>query len=196
MRSASATAVPFTIDSETPTRSERPPGYVLSALRFGTLICLMGSAPAVALETAPTAARPPLPIVEALIERRNNYRRPQAIEHGLARLKMFARYQDDWDSDGARAPNDRSIDAASLYLTALEPWHPSPLTTLDRSGEPIIEFEDSDAGFFGSIKFLSDREVELYSRYEGQPSEFLVGFIDSPDIASFMVNTMKLPTLQ
>lgn len=108
---------------------------------------------------------------------------------------MFARYQDDWDSDGARAPNDKAIDDASVYLTALEPWHPSPLTTLSRSGEPIIEFEESDTGFFGSIRFLPNREVELYSKYEGSPSDFLAGSVDSTDVARFMVETMKLPTL-
>jgi hypothetical protein len=194
MRAASATALPFTIDSVAPTsRSER---HSYSLLKFGTLVFLLGSTPTGAPETAPTAMRPLLPVVEALSERRNNARRSQAIERGLARLKMFSRYQDDWDSDGARAPNQRSIDAASQYLTALEPWHPSPLTTLGRSGEPIIEFEDSEAGFFGSIKFLSDREVELYSKYEGKASDFVVGPIDSPDVASFMVDTMKLPTLQ
>jgi hypothetical protein len=196
MKSASATAVPFTIATDAPTTRNERGSYTASALKFGTLIFLLGSAPGIALETAPTAARSPLPVVEALIERRDSYRRSHAVERGLARLKLFAKYQDDWDGNGAQAANDELIDEASQYLTVLEPWHPSPLTTLSSLGEPIIEFEESDTGFFGSLRFLADREVELYAKYEGKPSSYLVGSIDSSEVERFMLDTMKLPTLQ
>jgi hypothetical protein len=195
MTSASGTAVPFTIDSRTLAASIAR-SHAGSMLKFGTLVFLLGSVPVGVLETAPTAMRPPLPVVEALADRRSNYRRPPAIERGLARLKMFSAYRFDWDSAGASAPDQISLDSASLYLTALEPWHPLPLATLDRSGEPIIEFEDAEVGFFGSIRFLPNREVELYAKQEGRDSEFLVGQIGAAEVTRFLVDKMKLPTLQ
>jgi hypothetical protein len=165
-----------------------------SLIMLGTLLFL-GSAPANVAQTSPSALRPPILRDLAEADRRNSYKPSDAIEHGITRLREFGRYLNDWDSNGAAAPSQDSINKALQFLTSLEPWHPTPLTTLSRQGEPIIEFEDSGARSFGSICFVGDDFVELYWKLGDEPSKFLSGELSSDAVKDFLAETMNLPTL-
>jgi hypothetical protein len=197
----SATAVAFNIDSLSATgqtertiESQRTRMLRPSLVMLGTLLFL-GSAPITdARPLSPSAIRPPVLIDLAEVDRRKTYKPSDAIEHSVSRLREFGKYMDDWDSNGAVAPKQEAIDVALQFLTSLEPWHPAPFATVSRQGEPVIEFEDSSIGFFGSIRFLSDRSVELYSKINDEPSRFVAGDIRSEAVTHFL-SAMNLPTL-
>ena len=64
---------------------------------------------------------------------------------------------------------DRQVswgNAALHYITNLQSWLPSPLATLTREGEPVLEFDDGDC--FSSMRFRSEHGqgniVELNTR--------------------------------
>jgi hypothetical protein len=168
--------------------------HISSVAAIGTIVLLFGTATLPVESAALTATGAPILIIEATNDDSGSYARNDVVERGIARLKTFGDYSDDWDSNGAVAPKQRSINSALQYITTVQPWHPAPFATLSRNGEPIIEFEDSDIGFFGSIRFLENDEVELYSKYGEEPSSYLVGAAPSERVSKFLLETMKLPT--
>ena len=191
----SPTSLAFSIESPSTTgqftRKVTQSLFVLSALAV-----MMGnpSAAREVTESPPSAARPPIAVPLAEDENQKGYRQTDDVERSIGRLKAFAKYRSDWDDHGASAPDPLAINTALQYLTLLEPWHAAPLATLSRRGEPVLEFEDSASGLFGSIRFVSDRSVELYVKEKDLPSLFLEGDLASPEVNAFLSDQMKLPT--
>ena len=187
-----STAVQFYDDQQAATDNRR------SSLQFGvgaSLALLMSTAVPVFEEVQTPTARPVI-VAEQSGQRRRKHRAP--IEHGMARLKRFAKYQADWDSRGASAPMVRAVDAALRYLTFLQSWHPNPLATISRDGEAILEFDDGDA--FSSIRFRDNGGlvVEVYRRPKNSPhrqSLFQEGSARDAGINNFIRDELKLPTL-
>lgn len=191
---SAATAVAFSIRDGSPTAP--PVGRVgAPSLILGTVVAFFaGAVPVTASQVlSPSALTPISSAVQAAMEQRS-YRPSKEIEQSIARLRMFGAYEDDWDDRGARRPNQAAINAALEYLTYLEAWHPSPLATMSRDGEPILEFQD-ETGALGSIRFIDGKTVELYSKSPGAPSAFIEGDINSNALSAFLSNTMNLPTL-
>jgi hypothetical protein len=150
----------------------------------------------------PSKVSPTNPIA-AIEDRRSQERRRlrAQIEDSLARLKEFGAYPDDWDSNGALAPTKKGINAALLYLTLLQPWHPSPFATLSREGDPVLEFDDGDT--FSSIRFRrlddtpnSDLLIELYKRLADGSSTYDEGLVTDQQVNDFLRDTLKLPMLR
>ncbi len=191
------TDIAFQTESSTPTNASRIQESGLSKAAIGALLLLLsGTAPLSTTnwsEVTPTAKvilRP-----EELQRTRRRFR--SAIESSLDRLKEFGAYENDWDSSGAMAPQREAINAALQYLTNLQPWHPSPLATLTREGEPVLEFDDGDC--FSSMRFRSEPGqgviVELYTRpSKDGPSQYDEGVIGAPNVNRFALEKMKLPT--
>jgi hypothetical protein len=164
----------------------------ISAGLAGLALLMNTATPAIDNSKTPTA-RPGIE-QNKTSERRRRYRAP--VEHGMARLKRFAKYKADWDSRGAAAPMSLAINAALRYLTFLQSWHPNPLATISRDGEAILEFDDNDA--FSSIRFRDDHGliVELYRRPKGsQQSLYEEGSARDASINEFIRDQLKLPTL-
>lgn len=186
-----STAVQFYAEEQAATDTKRRP---LSVGLAGLALLMSTAAPALDDPKTPTA-RPGIFAEQSTAEqRRRKYRAP--IEHGMARLTRFARYQADWDSRGAAAPMARAVDAALRYLTFLQSWHPNPLATISRDGEAILEFDDNDA--FSSIRFRDDNGliVELYRRPKNsQQSVYQEGSARDAGINDFIRDQLKLPTL-
>jgi hypothetical protein len=140
--------------------------------------------------------RPPQLISVEVSHEGKPYDSTDAIESSVTRLQMFRNYMDDWDGQGASAANTKAIDEAIKFLTLLEVWHPSPLATLSRSGDPILEFDDVDSRLFSSITFLPDGVVELYTKNkDAENSDFLSGPSSSPAVQMFISSVMNLPTM-
>src|SRR5262249_18801031 len=138
----------------------------LRDLSLGLLFLLSTTAGLDPSNLSPTSANPPAAIEQRRLQQGRRRLRAQ-IEDSLARLKEFGAYPNDWDSNGALAPTKDAINAALLYLTLLQPWHPAPLATLSREGEPVLEFDDGNA--FSSIRFRQQDDspnaallIELY----------------------------------
>jgi hypothetical protein len=110
----------------------------------------------------------------------------------IARFKTFARYADDWDDRGAKAPNQEAIDGAMQFLSNLQPWHPAPFATIDREGNAVIELNDASTNYFGSIIFSSATCVELYVRRGDRPSAFFEGDVGSADARHFLSAEMQI----
>jgi hypothetical protein len=187
-----STAVQFYEDQHAATDNRR------TTFKFGVgagLALLMSTAVPVLEETKTPTARAAIIVDQNTTEqRRRKYRAP--IEHGMARLKKFAKYKADWDSRGASAPMTRAVDAALRYLTFLQSWHPNPLATISRDGEAVLEFDDNDA--FSSLRFRDDNGliVEVYRRPKDSPrSTFREGSTRDVDINKLIRDELKLPTL-
>jgi hypothetical protein len=191
----SPTSLAFSIESPSAT-GQLTKKVTQSLFVLGALAIMMGN-PSTAREmgeASPSAARPPITVPLAENEDQKGYRQTDDVERSIARLKTFAKYRSDWDARGAAVPDSAAINVALQYLTLLEPWHAPPLATLSRRGEPVLEFEDSASGLFGSIRFVSDRSVELYLKEKDAPSRFLEGDLTSPEVNAFLSDQMKLPT--
>lgn len=114
-----------------------------------------------------------------------------AIDHACARVKSFTDFGDDWDGEGARAPRSELLDASLLFLRRLQPWHPTPSATLDSLGQPVVEFHDPDTSFFGKIRFVSPRQVEMFA-VSGQEESYLEGDLASMDVLRFLSDHMQI----
>lgn len=195
---AKSTAIPFVIAASSPTSESSvisKPAKRSSYFAVGSVIFLLGSVPAAGEISAPSAVRPPLMSFEVSEEGRS-FEAPDAIERGISRLQAFSSYPDDWDGQGASAANGSAVDNAIRFLTLLEVWHPIPLATLSRAGDPILEFDDVDTGMFSSIAFLPEGVVELYAkRKDADHSDFLSGSLSSDEVNSFLLDVMNLPTI-
>ncbi len=113
------------------------------------------------------------------------------IDHACARVRAFRRFGDDWDGEGANAPRSELLDAALLFLRRLQPWHPTPSATLDSLGQPVIEFHDPDTSFFGKIRFVSPRQVEMFA-VSGQEQSYFEGELASMDVLRFLSDHMQI----
>ncbi|MGY3238148.1 hypothetical protein ACVWZ4_001195 [Bradyrhizobium sp. USDA 4472] len=192
-----STAAPFSIDIDSPSsspafaRRKRLAPYAVA----GSMIFLLGTAPVVSeASQAPSAVRGPIATRNSeVLDERLRYQTPTGFDRGIARLRDFRGYNEDWDGNGAAAPSQTAIDRAISYVAELEPWHPAPLTTLGRDGSAILEFEED--GMFNSITFLPDDNVELYSKADGEPSQFVSGPPNSADVNAFLTTVMNLPTI-
>jgi hypothetical protein len=191
----SPTSQAFSIESPSAT-GEFTRKVSQSLFVIGALAIMMGnpSSAREVREASPSAARPPIAVLLAEDENQKGYRQTDDVERSIGRLKAFAKYRSDWDAHGSAAPDSAAINVALQYLTLLEPWHPRPLATLSRSGEPVLEFVDSASGLFGSVRFVSDRSVELYLKEKDSPSLFFEGDLASPEVNAFLSDQMKLPT--
>jgi hypothetical protein len=200
-----STSARFAIEQDSPTSAFLPVTAKVSApkrlpyLAMGSLILLLGSAPAGSSEcSAPSAVRPLLASTdvgdgEIDVE---ELKPPAGIERGIARLTAFRQYSADWDDLGASVANAKAIDEAIAYLSLLEAWHPIPLATLSREGLPILEFDDVDKGGFSSVTFLGDGRVELYDRHgSDRQSRFLATHLGSDEAEQFLLNVMNLPAI-
>jgi hypothetical protein len=114
-----------------------------------------------------------------------------AIDHACARVKSFKKFGHDWDGEGAQAPRSDMLDAALLLLRRLQPWHPTPSTTLDADGQPVIEFRDLDTSFFGKMRFVSPHDVEIFV-VSGSEESYFEGKLASTDALRFLSDQMQI----
>ncbi|WP_155982327.1 hypothetical protein [Xanthobacter sp. 126] len=113
-------------------------------------------------------------------------------ERAVSRLRQFELYEDDWDGMGAKAPSADSLNAAIDFAQKLRPWHPRPFATVDRDGFAVLQLEDGAEDKFSSITFLSDLDVEIYSRHASNPSDYFEGALASPEARSFLAQHLQI----
>lgn len=103
----------------------------------------------------------------------NEARRPQitsAVEHherspswplqaALGRLRKFKTWHENWNAEGAPAPDHQLIEAASNLL-GLVGRYQSPKVMLSSDAVPMLLF--SDAHFDGEITISAKNEIEFY----------------------------------
>jgi hypothetical protein len=128
-----------------------------------------------------------LPIESAL--------RTADIEHASARLKELGQLRDDWDGEGALAPNPDAIGGAIAFLNRLQPWHPRPIAGLDSEGNPVIEFHDDDTSLFGKVRFIASDTVEMFYAYGNLTTEFLEGPLHSEPVLKFLSDQLQITLL-
>jgi hypothetical protein len=116
------------------------------------------------------------------------------IDHACARIRSFENFDTDWDGEGAEAPNPELLNAALRFLRRLQPWHPTPSATLDAYGQPVIEFRDHDASFFGKVRFISQTQVALFAS-TGREESYIEGDLASADVLRFLSDQIQV-TLQ
>jgi hypothetical protein len=173
----------------------------LRDLSLGLLFLLSTTAGLDPSNLSPTSTNPPAALEQRRSQEGRRRLRAQ-IEDSLARLRQFGAYPDDWDSNGALAPTKDAINAALLYLTLLQPWHPTPLATLSREGDTVLEFDDGNA--FSSIRFRRQDDdnpnaallIELYKRLADGSSSYDEGLVTDPKVNDFLRDTLKLPMLR
>jgi len=115
----------------------------------------------------------------------------RSIDHAKARFRMLRRLPNNYDNEGASAPNSASVDAAIAFLDRLTDM-PGICATLSDAGSAVIEIDDTESGFFGEITFLSDNKVECYRRRKGAPSVLIEGTIQEAEIKRFLVDEMGI----
>ncbi|QOZ67146.1 hypothetical protein [Bradyrhizobium arachidis] len=195
---AISTVVPFSIDAQSPSsssgitasKSKRLSPYMVA----GSVIFLLAASPAATeASQSPTSVRSALLQNVDIVDERRGYQRATEFDRGIARLREFREYQQDWDGSGAAAAHQGAFDYAIAYMNELEAWHPAPLTTLGRDGSAILEFEEE--GVFCSIAFLPDGEVELYFKDGDDASRFASGPVGSRDVNAFLTDVMNLPAI-
>ena len=186
------TDLAFQIDSEGATT--RPRSTPLVSVTLASFLAALGGTAGIPVPDAPA---PTAQVFMRPEEARARRRYKSPIESSLDRLKEFGKYGADWDSNGALAPEASAINAALRYLTSLQPWHPSPLATISREGEPILEFDDGDV--FSTICFRRDPNlgimVELYTKPSRDgASAYDEGLIGEENVNRFFLEKLKLPT--
>jgi len=187
------TSVPFNILAQAQTAAS---GTVAKSAPFAALAAAFVIATSVPMSgaAASTAARGPIRTESRLYGLGDllRSRRRKLLDHALARLKLFETYEDDWDSLGASQPNFEALGAAMDFVTRLQFWHPVPMTTLDREGNPVVELNEDQAGLFGSVRFTSKDDVELYIQKGTLPSKFIEGTRSSHEVKNFMNAEMNI----
>ncbi|MDH0873648.1 hypothetical protein [Agrobacterium pusense] len=116
------------------------------------------------------------------------------IEKAALRLIAFASYQEDWNGEGASAPESSSLRAAGNFLKRLEPWHPRPIAALTSEGSVVLEFYDDESdAFWGSITFVEDEKVEVYVSSDIIPTgNFIEGSLKNADVLRLLSNGLQI----
>lgn len=110
--------------------------------------------------------------------------KPLPSAAALQRLRIFRDWHDNWDAEGAPAPDLRALDAASNLLGFLKSYPVEPIAMLDASGLPMLllrflggEGEITVSGN-GAVDFVLDlpdgetqTEVELEFDSQGLPAQ-------------------------
>jgi hypothetical protein len=101
----------------------------------------------------------------------------------LARLRTFATWRDNWDGEGASAPDGKALDAASLILGLLSSdLGKVPKVMLNGDGEPMFVLIDKHFEIAVTVK--SKTEISFYVAHGNDEDGGLVDF-----------NGRQLPTL-
>lgn len=77
---------------------------------------------------------------------------------GLDRLRRFQNWKDNWDAEGARAPDPVALDTASKVFSLLS-VHAVPDVTLDVDGNPMLIF---NAPVRGEVVVTSPQSIDYF----------------------------------
>lgn len=78
----------------------------------------------------------------------------------IATLRSWERYQSNWDHDGARAPNLRSLRAASSFICALAGNQEMPEAMLHDTGLAGLFWKRDQ--FYADLEFLENGSIAYY----------------------------------
>lgn len=87
----------------------------------------------------------------------------------LARLRTFQHWGDNWDAEGAPAPDPRAIELASIVLGQLQSYPMVPTAMLDARGQPFLLL--TYAGGEGEISVVGPHELEFVLDIPGDEAE-------------------------
>lgn len=93
-----------------------------------------------------------------------------AVVQALGRLRTFHGWENNWDAEGAPAPSEAALDAASELLGFLKPYPVMPTAMLNAFGHPLLllryeggegEIEITDAEHLDFVIDGANGEVEV-----------------------------------
>lgn len=91
---------------------------------------------------------------------------------GLERIRSFATWGDNWDAEGARAPNPAVLNDACLMFSLLA-VHKVPQVTLTAEGHPMFAF---DGAVQGEVVMTEPGKFDYFFAADGAPSDEGVAF--------------------
>lgn len=106
-----------------------------------------------------------LPIKRAVASSSNDVRSKFSTElsatmSALNRLRTFKTWKENWDAEGAPAPDSDSIEAATQVLSLLALENVAPTVTLNSDGKPMLLI--NQWGLDGEITVTEPGEVEFF----------------------------------
>lgn len=85
-----------------------------------------------------------------------------AADRAVSQLLNLGYLEDDWDGEGAAAPNPASIRDAHRFLRSLDADGIMPMSTLHANGNALLVFDRQDA--YAEIEFLGAGEISYFAR--------------------------------
>lgn len=104
---------------------------------------------------------------------------------GLDRLRTFRDWQDNWDAEGARAPDVETLNAASKVFSLLAA-HSVPNVTLDSDGQPMLVFNGT---LRGEVVMTSPSTLDYFFMDDDAPygeNATFVGDQLPPELVSYI----------
>lgn len=93
-----------------------------------------------------------------------------AAVQALQRLRTFRDWRDNWDAEGAPAPDQGALNAASIILGYLRNYPIDPTAMLDADGKPMLILRYP--GGEGEINVLSDATLDYVMPIPGRDTEY------------------------